>query len=38
MQIPKSSTSRNIETLVQKGIIKKESQGMTNVIYIPKTE
>ena len=33
LKIPKSSLSRNIEALVRKGILKKESKGMTNIIY-----
>ncbi len=33
LKIPKSSLSRNIEVLVRKGILKKESKGMTNIIY-----
>ena len=36
MKIPKSSISRNIQTLVIKGIIKKENVGLTN--YISLTE
>ncbi len=34
MNIPKSSLSRNIDSLVQKGILVKETKGMTNAIYI----
>jgi uncharacterized membrane protein len=30
---PKSSLSRNIDSLVRKGILKKESKGITNVIF-----
>ncbi len=32
LNLPKSSLSRNIQTLVQKGIIFKETKGMSNVI------
>jgi uncharacterized membrane protein len=32
LNIPKASLSRNIETLVKKGIIFKESKGMSNII------
>lgn len=38
MSIPKSSLSRNIDALARKGIIRKESKGMTNVICINKTK
>ena len=34
MKIPKSSVSRNIQTLVIKGIIQKESVGLTNYISL----
>ncbi len=34
MGIPKSSLSRNIESLIRRGIIKKEGKGMTNIISI----
>ena len=33
LKIPKSSLSRNIDFLVRKGVLKKESTGMTNIIY-----
>lgn len=33
--LPKASVSRNIETLVQKGVLKKEVKGMSNVISVP---
>lgn len=33
MGIPKSSLSRNIDSLAIRGIIKKENKGMTNVLY-----
>ncbi len=36
MNIPKSSLSRNIESLVQRGILAKETKGMTNSLYINK--
>ena len=32
LKLPKSSLSRNVETLVQKGVIFKEAKGMSNVI------
>ncbi len=32
--LPKSSISRNIETMVKKGILKKEQMGMSNLISI----
>ena len=32
--LPKSSLSRNVDALVRKGILKKESKGMTNVLYL----
>ena len=32
LKLPKSSLSRNIDTLVQKGVIFKEAKGMSNVI------
>jgi hypothetical protein len=32
--LPKASLSRNIESLVRKGILKKEEKGMTNMIYL----
>jgi hypothetical protein len=32
LKLPKSSLSRNIETLVQKGVLFKESKGMSNYI------
>ncbi|MBU0535758.1 MAG: winged helix-turn-helix transcriptional regulator [Nanoarchaeota archaeon] len=34
VKIPKASMSRNIETLVRKGIVVKEQKGMTNVISL----
>jgi uncharacterized membrane protein len=34
LEIPKSSLSRNIESLVRKNILVKESKGMTNLIMI----
>ena len=34
MKIPKSSISRNIQTLVIKGVIQKESVGLTNYISL----
>ena len=34
MQIPKSSISRNVKTLVLKGIIKKESVGQSNYLSL----
>lgn len=36
VRIPKSSVSRNINTLVRKGIIAKERKGMSNIIYLRK--
>ena len=38
LKIPKASLSRNIQTLSRKGIIKKESRGMSNLVYFPKSE
>ena len=38
MEIPKSSISRNIQTLVIKGIIKKEQVGVTNYISLKNQE
>lgn len=39
IKIPKASLSRNIESLVKKNILIKESKGMTNLIMIiPKTD
>lgn len=35
-KLPKSSLSRNIESLVRKGILKKESKGMSNVLFLKK--
>jgi len=35
LSIPKASLSRNLVTLSKKGIIKKESKGMSNIIYCP---
>jgi len=32
-RLPKSSLSRNIESLVRQGILRKESRGMSNVIF-----
>jgi uncharacterized membrane protein len=32
LRLPKSSLSRNVETLVKKGVIFKETKGMSNVI------
>lgn len=34
MNIPKSSLSRNIDSLVQKGILAKEEKGMTNALQL----
>ena len=34
MEIPKSSLSRNIDSLVKRGILNKESNGMTNLLSI----
>jgi len=34
MQIPKSSVSRNVQTLVIKGIVKKEQVGVTNYLSL----
>ena len=34
MNIPKSSLSRNLDSLVARGIVKRENKGMTNAIYI----
>jgi uncharacterized membrane protein len=36
MHIPKSSVSRNLDALQKRGIIKKESYGMTNIISLLK--
>lgn len=36
VDMPKSSLSRNIDSLIKKGIIKKERRGMTNMIYFSK--
>ncbi len=36
MSIPKSSLSRNIESLVARGIVRKDTKGMTNVITLNK--
>jgi uncharacterized membrane protein len=38
LSIPKASLSRNLETLSKKGIIKKESRGMSNIVYFPKAD
>ena len=32
--IPKASLSRNVESLVKKGYLKKEQKGMTNMLFI----
>ncbi len=32
LKLPKSSLSRNVDTLVQKGIIFKETKGMSNIV------
>jgi len=32
IKIPKSSLSRNIDSLVRKGVIKRERKGMTNIV------
>jgi uncharacterized membrane protein len=34
MSIPKSSVSRNIDSLERRGVVKKDSYGMTNVISL----
>ncbi|MFP4118972.1 MAG: helix-turn-helix transcriptional regulator [Candidatus Woesearchaeota archaeon] len=34
----KSSLSRNVESLMQKGIVGKERSGMSNIVYIKKPE
>lgn len=34
--LPKASLSRNIDTLIKKGIVSKERKGMTNIIFINK--
>ncbi len=34
--LPKASLSRNIDTLIKKGIVGKERKGMTNIIFINK--
>lgn len=36
VKIPKSSLSRNVDALVRKGIITKESKGMSNVLSLKK--
>ena len=36
IKIPKASLSRNIDSLVRKKMLVKESKGMTNIIYIKK--
>ena len=33
-KLPKSSLSRNIDSLIRKGFLKKESKGMSNIIYL----
>lgn len=38
LSIPKASLSRNLETLSKKGIIKKESKGMSNLVYFPQAD
>jgi uncharacterized membrane protein len=37
LNMPKSSLSRNVESLVKKRILKKEQKGMSNLItiYVP---
>ncbi|MBU2442886.1 MAG: winged helix-turn-helix transcriptional regulator, partial [Nanoarchaeota archaeon] len=34
LKIPKSSLSRNIDSLVRKDIITKEGKGMSNVLFL----
>ena len=34
LKLPKSSISRNIETMVKKGVLKKEQMGMSNLVSI----
>ncbi|MBI3051356.1 helix-turn-helix domain-containing protein [Candidatus Woesearchaeota archaeon] len=34
VKIPKSSVSRNLESMARSGIISKETHGMTNVVYL----
>lgn len=34
LDMPKSSLSRNIESLVRKGFITKEKKGMTNILFL----
>ncbi|MCK4730652.1 MAG: winged helix-turn-helix transcriptional regulator [Candidatus Aenigmarchaeota archaeon] len=34
--LPKASLSRNIDSLIKKGIVSKERKGMTNIIFINK--
>jgi uncharacterized membrane protein len=36
INIPKSSVSRNIDSLVRKGILKKEKRGMSNILSLAK--
>jgi len=36
-KLPKSSLSRNIESLVRKGLLQKEQRGMSNLVFIKKT-
>ncbi len=37
-KLPKSSLSRNIESLVRKGLLQKEQKGMSNVVFIKKQD
>jgi len=36
LKIPKASVSRNINSLIRKGLVKKEKKGITNVIVLKK--
>jgi len=36
--IPKASLSRNVESLVKKGYLKKEQKGMTNMLFFKNSE
>lgn len=36
--LPKSSLSRNIDSLVRKGIVEKESKGMSNIVFLKENE